>query len=147
MSGRLEGQRPGDVVRQGVPGGDGLRFLEPSHQEPRQAGIEATTTGKHIGRQLTRCSSSPGASYEEARSAESLADFIHKLGIAAKEMRETVWWLRLIDRARLAPQEDLAHWIDEANQLLSILIAPARIARGRVPQREALRLRAAPRIE
>jgi four helix bundle protein len=108
--------------------------------------IEATTTGKHIARQLVRCSSSSGANYEEARSAESHADFIHKLGIGAKEVRETIWWLRLIDRARLAPRDDVAHWIDEANQLLAILIASARTARGRAQQCEAPRLRAAPRI-
>ena len=93
--------------------------------------IELTFAGKHIARQLIRCSTGAGANYEEARSAESLADFIHKIGIAAKEMRETGWWLRLTDRAHLASTGDMARWADEANQLLAILISSARTARGR----------------
>ena len=42
-------------------------------------------TGNHIRTQLQRCGTSPGANYEEARGAESKADFIHKLGIVLKE--------------------------------------------------------------
>lgn len=101
--------------------------------------IELTPTGKHIARQLIRCSTSAGANYEEARSAESLADFIHKIGIAAKETRETGWWLRLVDRASLAPKGDVTRWGDEANQLLAILISSARTARGRASQGAANR--------
>jgi four helix bundle protein len=97
--------------------------------------IEHTFAGKHIARQLIRCSTSAGANYEEARSAESLADFIHKIGIAGKEMRETGWWLRLTDRAHLAAKGDVARWADQANQLLAILISSARTARGRAAQR------------
>jgi four helix bundle protein len=46
--------------------------------------------GRHIASQVVRSSTSGGANYEEARGAESRADFIHKLGIAAKELRETI---------------------------------------------------------
>ena len=99
--------------------------------------IEATPAGKHIAGQLIRCSTSAGANYEEARSAESRADFVHKIGIAAKEMRETGWWLRLADRAHLATKGDVARWAEEANQLLAILISSARTARGRGNARNA----------
>ena len=51
--------------------------------------LEGTPAGKHIARQLIGCSTSTGANYEEARSAESPADFAHKVGIAAKEVGET----------------------------------------------------------
>lgn len=55
--------------------------------------------GKHIARQLIRCSTGSGANYEEARGGESRADFIHKLGVARKEIREALYWLRLRSRA------------------------------------------------
>src|SRR6516164_7284863 len=58
-------------------------------------------TGRHVAGQLLRAGTSAGANYEEARGAESRADFIHKLGIAWKEMRESRYWLRLIHRAAL----------------------------------------------
>lgn len=43
----------------------------------------------HIAKQLTRSVTSCGANYEEARSAESKADFVHKLQIVLKEVKET----------------------------------------------------------
>ena len=93
--------------------------------------IDTEPAGKHMARQLIRCSTSNGANYEEARSAESIADFVHKVGVAAREVRETIWWLRIIDRKRLAPGEEVSRWNDEARQLLAILIASARTARER----------------
>ena len=56
---------------------------------------------KHVSRQLVRSATSGGANYEEARGAESRADFVHKVSIAAKEMRESLYWLRLSERAKL----------------------------------------------
>ena len=57
--------------------------------------------GRHIALQLLRSGSSAGANYEEARAAESPADFAHKALVAAKEMRESIFWLRLIQQANL----------------------------------------------
>ena len=57
----------------------------------------------HIANQLVRCSSSPGAMYEEAHGAESKADFIHKLSVGLKELRESHYWLRLTDRSQFLP--------------------------------------------
>lgn len=94
--------------------------------------IDSTPLGKHIARQLIRCSTSTGANYEEARSAESHADFAHKIGIAAKEVGETAWWLKVTDRARLAPGVDIARWVGEARQLVAILVASARTAKKRI---------------
>lgn len=96
------------------------------------ARIESTPLGKHIARQLIRCSTSTGANYEEARSAESPADFAHKVGIAAKEVGETAWWLKITDRAHLAPWMDTARWVKEARELVAILTASARTARKRI---------------
>lgn len=72
--------------------------------------LPRTRTGNHIGNPLVRCGSSPVANYGEAQSAESRSDFIHKLKLSLKELRETRIWLRLIQRrllikpaAKLAP--------------------------------------------
>jgi four helix bundle protein len=85
-------------------------------------------SGRHVALQVFRSSTSGGANYEEARAAESRADFVHKVGIAAKELRETIYWLRLIEASSLtsAPVDEL---IGEANQLVSILVASAYTAR------------------
>jgi four helix bundle protein len=80
--------------------------------------------------QLGRCASSPGANYAEARASQSRADFIHRVSIAAKEMRETVWWLALVDRAAWL-DKDLSPLIQEAEELTAILAASARTARAR----------------
>ena len=48
---------------------------------------------RHFALQLIRCSTSPAANYGEARAAESRRDFIHKMQICLKELRETAVWL------------------------------------------------------
>jgi four helix bundle protein len=95
------------------------------------ARLEIDGVGKHIGRQLVRCSTSGGANYEEARSAESSADFVHKVAIAGKEVGETTYWLLLAHRAGLSTGEEIERWIDEGRQLVRILSASARTARAR----------------
>ena len=45
--------------------------------------------GKHVSYQLLKSGTSPGANYEEARGAESTRDFIHKLRVALKELKES----------------------------------------------------------
>ena len=57
--------------------------------------LQRDSIGRHVARQLLRSSTAGGANYEEARSAESRADFAHKVGIAAKEVRQSRYWLRL----------------------------------------------------
>lgn len=87
------------------------------------------SASKHVSRQLVRSATGGGANYEEARGAESRADFVHKVSIAAKEMRESLYWLRLSERAKLVDDQQLAALIDEANQLVSILTASAKTAK------------------
>jgi four helix bundle protein len=65
-------------------------------------------SAKHIARQLVRAATGGGANYEEARGAESRADFIHKVGIANKELREALYWLRLTEEAALVTDNELA---------------------------------------
>lgn len=77
--------------------------------------------GHHIGNQMLRAATSSGANYEEACGAESRADFIHKMQIVLKELRESLYWLRLAHRARLISDEDLKPLIDEADSLAKIV--------------------------
>jgi four helix bundle protein len=81
--------------------------------------------GRHISFQLVRAVTGAGSNYEEARGAESRADFIHKVGIALKELRETSYWLALVAKTN---NLDLDREIDEANQLAAILMASKRTA-------------------
>jgi four helix bundle protein len=88
--------------------------------------------GKHVASQLVRSGTSAGANYEEGRAAESRADFIHKVRVAAKEMRETIFWLKLVHRSAFLPSSaspGLDAIIREANELAAILMASARTAR------------------
>ena len=91
----------------------------------------STIVGKHIARQLTKAATSGGANYEEARGAESRADFAHKVQGAAKEVRESVYWVKLIQRTRLSCSPTLAWIIREGSELVAILKASAKTARER----------------
>lgn len=93
------------------------------------AGLPEEPIGKHIARQLIRAGTSPAANYEEARCAESRADFAHKVAVATKEVRETLYWLRLVDRMRLSAHPELKNHIDQADQLVAILTASRATAR------------------
>lgn len=80
-----------------------------------------TSVGRHIGDQLMRSATSSGANYEEACSAESRADFVHKMQIVLKELRESLYWLKLLERSKLLPSEDLQPLLGEANELAKIV--------------------------
>jgi four helix bundle protein len=86
--------------------------------------------GRHVALQLVRSATGGGANYEEARAAESRDDFIHKVSVAAKEIRESAYWLGLIQRSAWT-SHDLASGIREASELAAILGASARTARAR----------------
>jgi four helix bundle protein len=86
---------------------------------------------KHILRQLVRAATGGGSNYEEARGAESRADFIHKVGVANKEMREALYWLRLVEDAELVAGEHLHALVREADELVAILTASIKTAKQR----------------
>lgn len=77
--------------------------------------------GAHLGDQLFRSGTSVGAHLQEARGAESRADFIHKMSIALKDMREARYWLALIAQANILQTETLSGLLNEAGQLVAIL--------------------------
>lgn len=78
-------------------------------------------TGRHLGKQLLRSGTSVGANYEEARGAESKADFLHKLQIVLKEIRESMYWLKLAERSKILSTKLSNEAIDEAEQISAII--------------------------
>ena len=98
------------------------RLLEFSARIVRLSGkLPKTDAGRHVGNQILRSGTSPYANHGEAEDAESTDDFIHKLKICLKEMRETWRWLRLIRHIPLVEKPDLLNpLIDEADQLIRI---------------------------
>ena len=77
--------------------------------------------GRHIAGQLVRCGTAAAPNYEEACAAESRADFVHKLRISLKELRESRSWLRLILKAELLREAAIKELFDECWQLCNTL--------------------------
>lgn len=76
----------------------------------------------HIAGQLTRSGTAPALHYGEAQSAESRSDFIHKMKVAVKELRETNNCLKIIDRMNWFENNSLSAELIECNELISIFI-------------------------
>jgi four helix bundle protein len=93
-----------------------------------------TRLGNRIANQLLRSGTSSIGNYEEACAAESKDDFVHKLRICLKEVRESRGWLRLTSRRKLVPPARLESLIDEAEQLARMLGQSIATARG-VPKK------------
>ena len=93
--------------------------------------LPPTLAGRRIGDQLLRSGTAVGANYEEARGAESKSDFVHKLQIALKELRESHYWLRLLVKADIFPLARLQELIDESVQLRAILSKAVATTKGK----------------
>lgn len=86
--------------------------------------------GNHLAGQIVRSGTSPALHYGEAQSAESRNDFIHKLKVLLKELRETNAALKLIKKAKLSPQTALLETLaKECNELISIFMKSVETAR------------------
>ena len=91
--------------------------------------LPKTKVGNHISGQLIRCGTSPASNYGVAQSAEPRVDFIHKMKICLKELRETRIWLLMIERANLIKQNSkLEPLIIENNELISIFVKSVKTA-------------------
>jgi len=93
--------------------------------------MPGTLVGRRIGDQLLRSGTSVGANYEEAQAAESKVDFVHKLQLSLKELRESNYWLLLLSKAKTLPPNQLGELIDESHQLRAILSKAVATAKGR----------------
>lgn len=74
-----------------------------------------------LGKQYLRCATSIGANIEEAQGSERFADFVHKLGIAQKEVRESLFWLRLLDETHIVPNAKLKPLMQETEELVAVI--------------------------
>ncbi len=90
--------------------------------------LPATKAGRHVADQLLRCGTSPLANHGELQGAESRRDFIHKLGICLKEIRETQRWLRLIHRVPLLDPAKIDPLLNETDALIRIFVSSVRTA-------------------
>jgi len=86
--------------------------------------------GSHVAGQLIRSGTSPAPNYGEARSAESKKDFIHKMKISLKELRETMVWLKIISRKLMVASEVVDATITECDELIAIFVSSTRTADG-----------------
>jgi four helix bundle protein len=124
--GRRNGPRKGDdIAARVLDGVEAVRRLLPA--------LQRDAASKHVAKQLWRAATGGGANYEEARSAESTADFVHKLRVATKELREAHYWLSVVQRSDWVRPGSLVRLIDEFDQLTAILVASARTAKAGQP--------------
>lgn len=87
-------------------------------------------SARHVAAQLIRCGTSIGANAEEAQEGQTKPDVIAKMSVSRKEARETVWWLRLAVRTRIASAEEVNWELSEAKQLLAMTKAAVKTARA-----------------
>ena len=81
-----------------------------------------TKAGNHLGGQMIRCGIAPALLYGEAQCAESRSDFIHKMKVILKELRESLISLKLIERKKIYDLKIVTNVKDECNQLVAIFV-------------------------
>lgn len=91
--------------------------------------LPKTRAANHLAGQLVRSGTSPAPNYGEAQSAESRKDFIHKMKVSLKELRESMVWLKIIRRTKMLPNDQTASAFDECNQLISVFVKSIETAR------------------
>ncbi len=99
-----------------------IRVTESMHRTP---------AGVYVADQLLRSGTSPYGHHSEVEGAESRDDFIHKLKVCYKELREARRWLRLVQRMPLVAKPELLEDLrTEAEELVRIFAASIRTAEG-----------------
>jgi len=98
--------------------------------------------GNHIAGQILRSGTSPYAVHGEAESAESREDFVHKIKICLKELRETRRWARLIRRKRWSNDDPtLIFTLGESEELIRIFMSSVRTAKANALKPQATKNR------
>lgn len=96
--------------------------------------MQNTRAGNHVAGQLLRSGTSPLFNHGEAEGAESTRDFVHKLSICLKELKESKRALRLVQRVPLTDDvEALESTLSETDELIRIFGAAVRTSRNRYP--------------
>ena len=91
-----------------------------------------TMAAIHLGKQLLRSGTSPALNYGEAQGAESRNDFIHKMKICLKELRESQNGLKILYKARVYQSEKkISELITECGELIAIFVKCIETASGK----------------
>ena len=89
-----------------------------------------TKSGNHIGNQFVRSGTAAAPNYGEALAAESRRDFIHKMSVCLKELRESRIWLRVVQKKRMVgDQVFIEEVLEETRQLIAIFGASLETAK------------------
>jgi four helix bundle protein len=100
-----------------------------------------TRAGNHVAGQLLRSGTSPLPNHGEAQAGESRADFVHKLKICLKELRESLRWLRLVQRVPLIkPPAKIDPLVQETDELIRIFVKSIQTSQGRSLQRSKFKV-------
>jgi len=91
--------------------------------------LPRTTASQVVGRQLLRAATSVGANYRAACRAQSRAEFVAKPSIVVEEADETLYWLELVQESGLIKPSKLAELLEEANELVAIVVAARKTAK------------------
>jgi four helix bundle protein len=93
--------------------------------------LPKTTGAQVLGKQLLRSGTSVGAHYREATRARSVAEFISKVEGGLQELEETAYSIELLIDSGIVPETKLMNLHQEAGELIAMLVASARTAKGR----------------
>ncbi len=93
--------------------------------------LRTDQTGAHVTKQLLRCGTAPAAIYSEAKDAESPRDYVHKMKIGLKELREALYWSRFAKQSGLGPLGAADRIVSECDQLIAIFVTCIKRARDR----------------
>jgi four helix bundle protein len=97
--------------------------------------LPSSRAGNHVAGQLLRCGTSPLSNHGEAEAAESHDDFVHKLKVCLKELRESLRWIRLIRKSQLLPESQVLPLEKESDELIRIFVASIRTSKQRALNR------------
>ena len=101
-----------------------VRIIDLAEALPR------TVASKNLGSQIVRSGTSPALNYAEAQSAESKNDFVHKMKICLKELRETLVCLKIIMLKGYFKENKLAALLQENSELISIFVKSIQTAKN-----------------
>ncbi|MFO7722129.1 MAG: four helix bundle protein [Bacteroidales bacterium] len=85
-----------------------------------------------LSKQLLRSGTSAGAMVREAEHAETKNDFIHKMGIAQKEINETIYWLELLKETDYLTAEQFGSMCDDAIEIIKLITSIIKSTKSRL---------------
>ena len=88
-----------------------------------------TRTASVLGTQLLRCGTSVGANYRASCRARARAEFVAKMGIVEEEADEAIYWMELLVESGVLPQTKAQELLDEANQILAMVVSSINTAK------------------